>query len=106
MLSMAQGWQEANTLRALERAREERLLPAAEAEQLLENYRWLRRVEGILRRWSFVGETVMPEDPAPLYRVAVRCGFQTVESFQEAVTRCRSVIREAYRFIFRLASHH
>ena len=103
-LCLAHGWQEANTLRALERARDEGLLPAAEAEQLLGNYRWLRRVEGILRRWSFVGETVMPDDPAPLYRVAVRCGHRSVESFQEAVAGCRASIRHVYRLIFPLAS--
>ena len=103
-LCLAHGWQEPNTLRALERARESGFLPPAAADAFLNHYTWLRRVEGILRRWSFVGETVMPDDPAPLYRVAVRCGFQSVESFQEAVARCRASIREVYLAIFRLAS--
>ena len=48
-----------------------------EADKLIENYRQLRRVEGILRRWSYEGETVLPDDPAPYYRVSVRCGFPT-----------------------------
>jgi glutamate-ammonia-ligase adenylyltransferase len=104
-LCLAHGWQEPNTLRALERARQEGILSAHDAEALLSHYTWLRRVEGILRRWSFAGETVMPDDPAPLYRVAVRCGYRSIESFQEAVTRCRAAIRQVYSRIFRLASH-
>src|SRR5262249_1143893 len=48
-LCLEQGWQEAHTLRVLESARDMGLLP--EAEKLLENYRRLRRVEGVLRRW-------------------------------------------------------
>jgi glutamate-ammonia-ligase adenylyltransferase len=104
-LCLAHGWQEPNTLRALERARQEGILSAHDAEELLSHYTWLRRVEGILRRWSFAGETVMPDDPAPFYRVAVRCGFPSIESFQEAVTRCRAAIRQVYSRIFRLASH-
>jgi [glutamine synthetase] adenylyltransferase / [glutamine synthetase]-adenylyl-L-tyrosine phosphorylase len=103
-LCLAQGWQEANTLRALERARDAGQLPAGDAAAFIAHYCWLRRVEGILRRWSFVGETVMPDDPAPLYRVAVRCGFRSIESFQEAVAHCRASIRLVYLSIFRLAS--
>src|SRR6185503_2078022 len=52
-LCLAHGWHEANTLRALERARDERALPRPDADCLIENYRQLRRIEGILRRWSF-----------------------------------------------------
>ena len=59
-LCLENGWQEANTLRALERAREAGSLP--DAEKLLDNYRKLRRVEGILRQWSYEGETVLPDD--------------------------------------------
>ena len=56
-LCLEHGWQEANTLRALERGRDAKVLPRA--EKLIENYRQLRRVEGILRRWSYEGETVL-----------------------------------------------
>jgi glutamate-ammonia-ligase adenylyltransferase len=101
---LERGWHEPNTLRVLRRARDEGVLPAEEADMLLREYAWLRRVEGILRRWSFVGETVMPDDPAPLYRVAVRCGYRSIEAFQEAVGRCRASIRRVYRRVFGLAS--
>ena len=99
-LCLEHGWQEANTVRALERARRRKLLPGA--DQLIANYRRLRRVEGILRRWSYEGETVLPEDPAPYYRVAVRCGFQTPEAFREALAAWRAAVREVYQQYFGL----
>ncbi|MEK7707929.1 MAG: hypothetical protein AAB380_08040, partial [Verrucomicrobiota bacterium] len=92
------GWQEAHTLRALERARDAKLLP--DAEKLLENYRQLRRVEGILRRWSYEGETVLPDDPAPYYRVSVRCGFSTPAAFRAALAKWRAAVREVYLKVF------
>ena len=94
MLCLDNGWQEANTLRALERGRAATVLP--DANKLIENYRQLRRVEGILRRWSYEGETVLPDDPAPYYRVSVRCGFATPEAFRDALAGWRRAIREVY----------
>jgi glutamate-ammonia-ligase adenylyltransferase len=97
-LCLENGWQEANTLRALERARDAGVLP--DAEKLLDNYRKLRRVEGILRRWSYEGETVLPDDPAPYYRVSVRCGFATPAEFGKALAKWRKAIREVYTKVF------
>jgi [glutamine synthetase] adenylyltransferase / [glutamine synthetase]-adenylyl-L-tyrosine phosphorylase len=118
-LCLENGWQEANTLRALERAREAvgvqplgcvppkgtlkrelQPLTREDFEKLLENYRKLRRVEGILRRWSYEGETVLPDDPAPYYRVSVRCGFATPEEFGKALAKWRRAIREVYGKVF------
>jgi glutamate-ammonia-ligase adenylyltransferase len=98
-LCLENGWQEANTLRALERGREAKVLP--DADKLLENYRHLWRVEGILRRWSYEGETVLPDDPAPYYRVSVRCGFATPEEFGKALAKWRKAIREVYNKVFK-----
>jgi glutamate-ammonia-ligase adenylyltransferase len=97
------GWQEANTLRAIERARDTGVLP--DADKLLENYRKLRRVEGILRRWSYEGETVLPDDPEPFYRVAVRCGFSSAEEFKKALAKWRKAIREVYAKVFSPPKH-
>jgi glutamate-ammonia-ligase adenylyltransferase len=97
-LCLEHGWHEANTLRALERGLREGILP--EPEKLIENYRRLRRVEGILRRWSYEGETVLPQDPAPYYRVAVRCGFDSPEQFREALLASRRAVREVYKKVF------
>jgi len=98
-LCLDNGWQEANTLRVLERGRAVGVLP--DADDLIENYRQLRRVEGILRRWSYEGETVLPDDPAPYYRVSIRCGFATPEAFREAQGDWRRAIREVYLRMFR-----
>ena len=98
LLCMENGWQEANTLRALERGRAAKVLPGA--NKLIENYRQLRRIEGILRRWSYQGETVLPDEPAAYYRVAARCGFAGPEPFRRAVAKCRRTIREVYLKVF------
>ena len=100
-LCLEKGWPEANTLRALERARDAGALP--DADKLLENYRKLRRVEGILRRWSYEGETVLPDDPAPYYRVSVRCGFAMPEEFGKALAKWRKAIREVYNKVFKFS---
>lgn len=98
--ALERGWHEPNTLRALRRAQAEGALKPTDATKLIENYRRLRRVEAILRRWSFAGETVLPTDPAPLYRVAVRCGFSTAEEFMAALARWRRAIREVFAKVF------
>jgi [glutamine synthetase] adenylyltransferase / [glutamine synthetase]-adenylyl-L-tyrosine phosphorylase len=100
-LCLENGWQVANTLHALERGRATKVLP--EADELIRNYRELRRVEGILRRWSCEGETVLPDDPAPFYRVSVRCGFVTPDAFREALAVWRRAIRHAYSRAFETA---
>jgi len=98
VLCLENGWHEANTLRALERGRDEGVL--AGAGRLLDNYSRLRRVEGILRRWSYEGETVLPDDPAPYYRVSVRCGFATPGEFTRALAKWRRAIRAVYTKVF------
>jgi len=122
-LCLEHGWPEAHTLRVLERARDavgvqasacqlgggkpkRELQPQgsslthADWDKLIENYGQLRRVEGILRRWSYEGETVLPDDPAPYYRVSVRCGFSTPEAFRAALAQWRAAVREVYRQFF------
>ena len=94
---LEQGWQEPGTLGALGRAKGEKVIGAKAAEALIRNYRRLMEIERILRRWSFAAESVLPEDPAALYRVAVRCGFDSSERFMAAVSGYREAMREAYR---------
>jgi len=97
-LCLEHGWHEANTLRALERGRDAKLLP--DADKLIAGYRGLRRVEGILRRWSYEGETVLPDEPEPFYRVSIRCGFATPDEFRAALARWRKEIRGVYETFF------
>jgi len=99
-LCLASGRREPNTLRALETIRDDNLLPGTLAEDLIQHYRSLLRVEGILRRWSFVGEAVLPQDPAALYRVAVRCGFHSADALLANVADHRTAIRRTYAQVF------
>ena len=99
-LCLERGWQEANMLRALERAQAEGALPAEEATKLIGNFRQLRRMEAILRRWSYEGEALLPDDPAPLYRVAVRCGWRHADEFMSALAGYRKAVREVYAKFF------
>jgi glutamate-ammonia-ligase adenylyltransferase len=97
-LCLEHGWREPNTLQAIERGNTEGVLRGGDI--LVKEYRFLRRVEGILRRWSYEGETVLPDQPEPFYRVAVRCGFAGASEFEQALARARSAIREAFDAFF------
>jgi glutamate-ammonia-ligase adenylyltransferase len=97
-LCLENDWHEPNTLRALERGQKEKILP--DAQKFIENYRLLRRVEAILRRWSDEGETVLPDDAPAFYRVSVRCGFDSPEKFRAALAGWRQTIRAVYRKVF------
>ena len=92
-------WQEPNTLRALERARSEGLIRPADGDRVIANYRRLRRIEAILRRWSYEGETELPDDPAAFRRVALRCGFLDAADFRDAVARYRTALRGVYQSV-------
>jgi glutamate-ammonia-ligase adenylyltransferase len=95
-LCLERGWQEANTMRALRRGGEAGVWPAADADALLDNYGQLRRIESILRRWSFEGEVVLPDDEPAQHRVAVRCGFAGVSEFMLALKQTRAHLRAVY----------
>jgi glutamate-ammonia-ligase adenylyltransferase len=97
-LCLEHGWRETNTLAALQRADKEGLLP--NAGKFIDGYREIRRVEAILRRWSYEGESVLPADPAPFTRVSVRCGFASPEAFKSSLIECRQAVREAYLTYF------
>ncbi|HVV01327.1 MAG TPA: hypothetical protein VHH88_08175, partial [Verrucomicrobiae bacterium] len=100
-LCLEHGWREPNTQRALERARETRQIKTAGA--LIDSYQRLRRLEGILRRWSYEGETVLPDAPEPYHRVAVRCGFKDSNAFQNEIASWRKRIRVSYSDYFGLS---
>ncbi len=93
---LARGWQEANSVSALQRGGEAGLLQRADADLLLRNYGSLRRIEGILRRWSYEGEILLPDDEPALCRVAVRCGFASAADFMQALQATRAAIRSVY----------
>jgi len=100
-LTLEHGWQEPNTLKVLQRAQNEQQLPSQDALSLIENYRNLRHIEGILRRWSFAGETALPTEAAAFQRVSIRCGFADATKLQAAVSQYRSSIRKVWETFFK-----
>lgn len=98
---LAHGWQEANTLAALRRGAEAGLINPDDARLLFQNYGQLRRIESILRRWSYEGEVLLPEDEPALYRVAIRCGFASAKELLAAVDAARAAVRKVYLDYFR-----
>ena len=99
--TLEQGRREPNTLRALELGLANDGWPKLKADRFIQHYRALRRIEGILRRWSFAGETVLPDELAPLRRVAVRAGFESGEELLAAVARDRAAIRAGDESVLR-----
>ena len=95
-ICLEHGWHEPNTLAAIARAGAEKVLAKSSVAALTNNYRQLMQVERILRRWSFQPESLLPADPAPYYRVAVRCGFKESGDFEKAVLAWRETIRSEY----------
>jgi glutamate-ammonia-ligase adenylyltransferase len=111
-LCLGNGWREANTLKALQLAetpndtgakskvRSSKATDGNALSEMIAAYRKLRRVEGILRRWSYEGETVLPDDPPPYLRVALRCGFADAEEFRTALANWRKQIRKGYDWFY------
>jgi glutamate-ammonia-ligase adenylyltransferase len=99
-MCLEHGWLEANTLNVLERIRDEGVMERTKADDLIRNYRELRRVEGILRRWSLAGETELPRDAAAFRRVAIRCGFRNAAEFHSALAYWRDGLRRAFKDVF------
>jgi glutamate-ammonia-ligase adenylyltransferase len=100
-LCLARGCQEPNTMKALRRSGEAGAWPAEYADALVISYGKLRRIEGVLRRWSFEGETLLPDDEAARQRVAVRCGYAGADDFMAAVKETRATLRAVYLRYFR-----
>ncbi|HYE32498.1 MAG TPA: bifunctional [glutamate--ammonia ligase]-adenylyl-L-tyrosine phosphorylase/[glutamate--ammonia-ligase] adenylyltransferase [Methylomirabilota bacterium] len=100
-VALKEGWHQPNTAKAIERGTGTTLLPAADGHLLEQEFLRLVQIEGILRRWSFESEATLPDDPAPQYRVAVRCGFRDAATFFQTVDQCRQNIRRVYERVFR-----
>ena len=61
-----------------------------------EGYRFLRRLEAVLRRERNQQQEVLPEDPSAWTKLGRRLGFPTLEGFREAYEEQRKAIREGY----------
>lgn len=94
MGAMAGGWHEPNTPLALRRVLQGRDGIGTPGAGVLQGFTELRRIEGVLRRWSFEGEDLLPDDIEAMTRVAVRCGFPSAAAFTAHVAECRRKLAE------------
>ena len=100
VICLAEGWHEPNTLRVLERASQSKLIAKKQLTKLVGSYRELRQLEHILRRWSYEGEVLLPDDEDALYRVSVRYGIPSAEKLLTEVTGWRKNVREVFDKFF------
>lgn len=100
VICLAEGWHEPNTLRVLERASQSKLIAKKQLTKLVGSYRELRQLEHILRRWSYEGEVLLPDDEDALYRVSVRYGIPGAEKLLTEVTDWRKNVREVFDKFF------
>lgn len=92
---LERGWREPNTLNALVRAGAEGVLAPEAARSLVQPPAATRGRDSATLELR--GGAGLPDDPAPQYRVAVRCGFATTADFLDAVARYRREIRAVYQ---------
>lgn len=89
------GCWEQNTADALDALAKSGVLPAAAAATLNGHYFLLRRVEAVLRRVDDQSVSRLPADAAGQRAAAIRCGFESTESFLAACSGAREGIRMA-----------
>jgi len=95
-----------NTLSALERLKTHGLLPEETADQLREDYTFLRRVEHILQIFEDRQIHAIPESEAARAALARRVlGLDsTADQFAAALTACQKRVRQAYaRYLLKAA---
>jgi glutamate-ammonia-ligase adenylyltransferase len=88
---------ENNTVRAIGRLAEQRIVSAENAEALSRHYLFLRKCESVLRRDENSGVSSLPPDEEAQRRLALRCGFADRAAFLAAYQSAREGIRQAAR---------
>ncbi len=94
---MKAGIWEPNTFEALTRLGEAGALDAQSAEQLREDYGFLRSVEAVLRRMENTSVSRLPADEITQKQLALRCGLASREDLLERVQTARRRIAELAR---------
>jgi [glutamine synthetase] adenylyltransferase / [glutamine synthetase]-adenylyl-L-tyrosine phosphorylase len=83
---------ETNTLRALDKLRS--IMDADECATLAKSYRFLRRVESVLRRLSNSSISQLPADAEELRMLSIRMGFESRDDFLSTYTEFRTKAEE------------
>jgi glutamate-ammonia-ligase adenylyltransferase len=95
-LAMRENVWEPNLQRGLERLRERGVLSGAEATKLKQSYGFLRQCESALRRYENKAVSSLPGDPSEQRRVAIRLGYDNLETFRRGYLDARESIHALY----------
>jgi glutamate-ammonia-ligase adenylyltransferase len=103
-LAMRENVWEPNSSQALERLCERGLFSDAEAAKLKQSYGFLRQCESALRRYENKAVSSLPNDPGEQRRLAVRLGYDKLETFHRQYVTARETIHALYQGHFRNTS--
>ncbi|MGZ5545557.1 MAG: [protein-PII] uridylyltransferase family protein, partial [Limisphaerales bacterium] len=95
-LAMRENVWEPNSHRGLERLRERGVLSDAEATKLKQSYGFLRQCESALRRYENKAVSSLPNDPSEQQRLAIRLGYDNLETFRRGYIDARESIHTLY----------
>jgi len=95
-LAMRENVWEPNSQPALDRLRERGLFNDAEATKLKQSYGFLRHCESALRRYENKAVSSLPNDPSEQRRLAVRVGYDKLETFRSGYVDARESIHTIY----------
>jgi glutamate-ammonia-ligase adenylyltransferase len=95
-LAMRENVWEPNSHRGLERLRERGVLSDAEATKLKQSYGFLRQCESALRRYENKAVSSLPNDPSEQRRLAIRLGYDNLETFRRGYIDARDSIHTLY----------
>ncbi len=97
-LQMRRNLWEPNTLRALDQLAERSAFSREDAERAVQSYRFLRRMEAVLRRIDDKPVSLLPQDAAAQQQLAIRCGHPDLEAFLAAYRDTRKSIADFCRW--------
>ena len=89
-----------NTLSALQRLRHDGFLTGAEAQELSDDYQFLRTLEHRLQLLQGFQTQTLPTDPRERFRVARRMGFLDSDAFESELSRRRDRVHAALERLF------
>jgi glutamate-ammonia-ligase adenylyltransferase len=94
------GIREKNTLRALEKLRQNRIIEEDVFQSLTSSYLFLRKVEHAIQLVDELQTHKLPEDSDSLYKLAKRAGFKDKEEFEKEYNQKTSQVSRIYEQLF------
>ncbi len=99
-LQMRAGIWNTQTIGALEKLAEAKVVRKSDADDLRKHYEYLRKIESVLRRWEHKSVSVLPNDKFEQEKVAIRIGAESLDAFAQSYRAARTGIHEVYARYF------